>query len=81
MVTDCCLFYYFSGPEEASISCGSQVHSASHMVENEPYLPEDNLRVMESLDAGAMLNNHADESGSSDPSKTDLDSTVVGRLL
>ncbi|XP_073305948.1 uncharacterized protein [Primulina huaijiensis] len=68
-----------SGPEEASISYGSQVQSASHMVEREPYLPEDNLQVMESLDAGAKLNNHDDESSSiSDPGKTDLDSTGVG---
>ncbi|XP_073315252.1 uncharacterized protein [Primulina huaijiensis] len=61
-----------SGPEEASISYEDQVHSISHMVEKEPYLSEGNLQVMESLDAGAKLNNHADENSSGDTGETVL---------
>ncbi|XP_073032338.1 uncharacterized protein [Primulina eburnea] len=67
-----------SGSEEASISYEDQAHSISHMVEKEPYLPEGNLQVMESLDAGDRLNNHADENSSGDTGETVLDATAVG---
>ncbi|KZV36455.1 WD repeat-containing protein 91 [Dorcoceras hygrometricum] len=50
-----------SGPEEASISHEGKVHSTSLIGEREPYLPEDNLQVLESLDKGGSGNLQSEE--------------------